>query len=103
MLTLSRWKIIAVTLSVIFGLVFSLPNVLPQSTLDALPVLIVSVSSSCTPFARAELVPSLSTRWTSPSTRAATILPNCVWAAALKVKRVARTAQKTKRRADIFI
>ncbi|WP_297508228.1 protein translocase subunit SecD [uncultured Caulobacter sp.] len=37
MLTLSRWKIIAVTLSVVFGILFSLPNVLPQKTLDALP------------------------------------------------------------------
>jgi preprotein translocase subunit SecD len=37
MLTLSRWKIIAVTLSVIFGILFSLPNVLPQKTLDAMP------------------------------------------------------------------
>lgn len=37
MLTLSRWKIIAVTLSVIFGILFSLPNVLPQRTLDAMP------------------------------------------------------------------
>ncbi|NQE60365.1 protein translocase subunit SecD [Caulobacter sp. RHG1] len=37
MLTLSRWKIIAVTLSVIFGILFSLPNVLTQKTLDALP------------------------------------------------------------------
>lgn len=37
MLTLSRWKVTAVILSVIFGIVFSLPNVLPQKTLDALP------------------------------------------------------------------
>jgi preprotein translocase subunit SecD len=37
MLTLSRWKIFAVTLSVIFGIVFTLPNLLPQKTLDALP------------------------------------------------------------------
>lgn len=37
MLTLSRWKIIAVTLSVIFGILFSLPNVLPQKMLDAMP------------------------------------------------------------------
>ncbi len=37
MLTLSRWKIIVVTLAVIFGLVFTLPNLLPQRTLDALP------------------------------------------------------------------
>ena len=37
MLTLSRWKIIAVTLSVVFGILFSLPNVLPQKTLDAMP------------------------------------------------------------------
>ena len=37
MLTLSRWKIIAVTLSVIFGVLFTLPNLLPQKTLDALP------------------------------------------------------------------
>ena len=37
MLTLSRWKVTAVILSVIFGIVFSLPNMLPQKTLDALP------------------------------------------------------------------
>jgi preprotein translocase subunit SecD len=37
MLTLSRWKIIVVTLAVIFGLVFTLPNLLPQRALDALP------------------------------------------------------------------
>lgn len=37
MLSLSRWKIILVTLSVIFGIVFTLPNLLPQKTLDALP------------------------------------------------------------------
>ena len=37
MLTLSRWKVTAVILSVIFGIVFSLPNILPQKTLDALP------------------------------------------------------------------
>ncbi len=37
MLTLSRWKIFAVTLSVIFGILFTLPNLLPQKTLDALP------------------------------------------------------------------
>ena len=37
MLTLSRWKIILVVLSVVFGLLFSLPNVLPQSVRDGLP------------------------------------------------------------------
>ena len=37
MLTLSRWKIILVTFSVIFGLLFTLPNLLPQKTLDGLP------------------------------------------------------------------
>lgn len=37
MLTLSRWKIVLVTLSVIFGILFTLPNLLPQKTLDALP------------------------------------------------------------------
>ncbi|NGM48607.1 protein translocase subunit SecD [Caulobacter sp. 602-2] len=37
MLSLSRWKIVLVTLSVIFGIVFTLPNLLPQKTLDALP------------------------------------------------------------------
>ena len=37
MLTLSRWKVTAVILSVIFCIVFSLPNILPQKTLDALP------------------------------------------------------------------
>ena len=37
MMKLSRWKVTATLLSVIFGILFSLPNVLPQSTLDALP------------------------------------------------------------------
>ena len=37
MLTLSRWKVILVTLAVLFGVVFTLPNVLPQKTLDSLP------------------------------------------------------------------
>ena len=37
MLTLSRWKIVLVTLSVIFGLLFTLPNLLPQKTLDGFP------------------------------------------------------------------
>jgi preprotein translocase subunit SecD len=37
MMTLSRWKVILVTLAVLFGVVFTLPNVLPQSTLDSLP------------------------------------------------------------------
>src|SRR6188474_520274 len=37
MMTLSRWKIIAVLASAIFGLLFTLPNLLPASTLAALP------------------------------------------------------------------
>ena len=37
MLTLSRWKIIVVTLALIFGFAFTLPNLLPQRALDALP------------------------------------------------------------------
>ncbi|CAN5896654.1 protein translocase subunit SecD [soil metagenome] len=37
MIAPSRWRTIAVLLSVIFGLLFSLPNVLPQKTLDSLP------------------------------------------------------------------
>ncbi|MGZ3279428.1 MAG: protein translocase subunit SecD [Caulobacteraceae bacterium] len=37
MLTLSRWKVILVVLAVLFGVVFTLPNALPQKTLDALP------------------------------------------------------------------
>lgn len=37
MMSLSRWKVIAVVLSVIFGVLFTLPNLLPQKTLDALP------------------------------------------------------------------
>lgn len=37
MLNLSRWKVIAVVLSVIFGVLFTLPNVLPKATLDKLP------------------------------------------------------------------
>ena len=37
MIAPSRWRTIAVLLSVIFGLLFSLPNVLHQKTLDSLP------------------------------------------------------------------
>jgi len=37
MMNLSRWKIVLTILSVVFGILFSLPNVLPQSTLDSLP------------------------------------------------------------------
>ena len=37
MLALSRWKIIAVSLSLIFGILFTLPNLLPQSVLDTMP------------------------------------------------------------------
>ena len=37
MLRLSRWKVILVVLAVLFGVVFTLPNALPQKTLDALP------------------------------------------------------------------
>jgi preprotein translocase subunit SecD len=37
MLTLSRWKIVLVTFSVIFGILFTLPNLLPQKTLDGFP------------------------------------------------------------------
>ncbi|MFI4976354.1 MAG: protein translocase subunit SecD [Caulobacterales bacterium] len=37
MLRLSRWKIIAVTLSIVFGVLFTLPNVLPDANLAQLP------------------------------------------------------------------
>src|SRR3989344_1649394 len=37
MMNLSRWKVIAVVLSVIFGVLFTLPNLLPQQTLASLP------------------------------------------------------------------
>src|SRR5580698_5837480 len=37
MLALSRWKIILVLGSVIFGLLYSLPNVLPDSVLAQMP------------------------------------------------------------------
>ena len=37
MLSLSRWKIDLVGLSVVFGLLFSLPNALPQDVRDSLP------------------------------------------------------------------
>jgi SecD/SecF fusion protein len=37
MMNISRWKIIAVVLSVIFGVLFALPNVLSPSARDALP------------------------------------------------------------------
>ena len=37
MMTLSRWKLILVAVAVVFGLLFALPNVLPQTTRDSLP------------------------------------------------------------------
>ena len=37
MLTLSRWKIILVALAITFGLLFALPNALPQNVRDSLP------------------------------------------------------------------
>ncbi|HEY2177495.1 MAG TPA: protein translocase subunit SecD [Caulobacteraceae bacterium] len=37
MLALSRWKIILVLASAIFGLIFTLPNLLPASALEAMP------------------------------------------------------------------
>ena len=37
MLALSRWKIVLVLGSLLFGLIFTLPNLLPESTLASLP------------------------------------------------------------------
>ncbi|MBL8772150.1 MAG: protein translocase subunit SecD [Phenylobacterium sp.] len=37
MVTLSRWKVVLVILSVVLGLLFALPNALPQSVRDGLP------------------------------------------------------------------
>jgi preprotein translocase subunit SecD len=37
MLALSRWKVTLCVLAVLFGLVFTLPNLIPQTTLDGLP------------------------------------------------------------------
>ena len=37
MMTLSRWKLILVAMAVVFGLLFALPNVLPQTVRDSLP------------------------------------------------------------------
>ena len=37
MMNLSRWKVIAVVLSAIFGVLFTLPNVLPADVRDSLP------------------------------------------------------------------
>ncbi|MES2896910.1 MAG: protein translocase subunit SecD [Pseudomonadota bacterium] len=37
MIALSRWKVILVVLAVIFGVLFSLPNALPQKVVDGLP------------------------------------------------------------------
>ncbi|HWA61365.1 MAG TPA: protein translocase subunit SecD [Caulobacteraceae bacterium] len=37
MLALSRWKIITVALSLVFGILYTLPNLLPQATLDRMP------------------------------------------------------------------
>jgi len=37
MMQLSRWKVTLVVLATIFGLLFTVPNLLPQKTIDALP------------------------------------------------------------------
>jgi len=37
MVSISRWRIILVVLSLVFGLIFALPNVLPQDVRDSLP------------------------------------------------------------------
>ena len=37
MLALPRWKVILCIVAVLFGLVFTAPNVIPQKTLEALP------------------------------------------------------------------
>ena len=37
MLTLSRWKVLLVLASALFGVLFTLPNLLPQSVVDSLP------------------------------------------------------------------
>lgn len=37
MMNLSRWKVVVAILAVVLGVLLSLPNVLPQKTLDALP------------------------------------------------------------------
>lgn len=37
MLPLPRWRVILCVLATLFGVVFTLPNLLPQATLDALP------------------------------------------------------------------
>ena len=37
MLHFSKWKMISILFAVFLGVLFALPNVLPQSTLDAIP------------------------------------------------------------------
>src|SRR5882757_5842323 len=37
MITVSRWRIILVTLATVFGILFTLPNLLPASVRDSLP------------------------------------------------------------------
>ena len=37
MLILSRWKVTVVIAAIIFGILFTLPNLLPQSMREALP------------------------------------------------------------------
>ena len=37
MLSLSRWKIILVLLTILLGAIFTLPNLLPKQTVDQLP------------------------------------------------------------------
>ena len=37
MMQLSRWKFVTVTAAIIFGLLFTLPNMLPAGVRDAMP------------------------------------------------------------------
>src|SRR5258707_9516673 len=37
MMNLARWKVIVVVLATVFGLLFTLPNLLPAKTRDSLP------------------------------------------------------------------
>jgi hypothetical protein len=46
MLELTRWKIFLVMASAIFGLLFTLPNLLPDSVLDQVPASFRMTSSA---------------------------------------------------------
>ena len=67
MLTLSRWKIVLVTFSVIFGILFTLPNLLPQKTLDSSSGLGSQAEAQPRPRPSGRFVPDVRGRYRRPA------------------------------------